>query len=178
MLVAGDPPEVLLRLTERRRRPPHCHLSVAPAADAPRVLANARVGRVDDVRRRQAPAQCRRQSEAIDGEQLSQAFPQAGRRRRPFPLQPTPRTAPPCGYPRRPPASTPRAASTAPVRAAPSADGPVRSAPCDSYSAGPGSACRTRGRWRCAVPWRRRSRTAGAGPPAARARPTPRAGPS
>ena len=74
MLVAGDPPEVLLRLTERRRRPPHRHLSVAPAADAPRVLANARVRRVDDVRRRQAPAQCRGQREAIDGEQESQVI--------------------------------------------------------------------------------------------------------
>ena len=88
MLVAGVPPEVLLRLTERRRRPPHRHLSIPPAADAPRMLTNAGVRRVDDVRRRQAPTERQRQPDAVDREQLGKPFAQAGRRRRPFPRQP------------------------------------------------------------------------------------------
>ena len=88
MLVTGDASEVLLRLQERRCRPTHRHLSVPPAADAPSVLTNPRVRRVDDVRRRQAPAQRLRQSKAIDGEHLREPFAQARRRRRPLPLQP------------------------------------------------------------------------------------------
>ena len=59
-----------------------------PTEITPRVLTNPRERRVDDVRRRQAPAQRRGQTEAIDGEHLREPFAQARRCRRPLLLQP------------------------------------------------------------------------------------------
>ena len=56
MLVPGDASKVLLGLPECGRRPPQRHLPIPPAGDAPGVLTNAGVRRVDDVGRRQAPA--------------------------------------------------------------------------------------------------------------------------
>ena len=88
MLVARNATLVLLRLPERDGRPPHRHRLALPTAHPIRVLANARVRRVDDVRRRQAAAQRLRKPKAVDCEQLREPFAQARRRRRPLPLQP------------------------------------------------------------------------------------------
>ena len=156
MLIARDATIVLLRLPERHRRPPHRHLLALPATHPIRVLANPRVRRVDDVRRRQAAAQRLRQAKAIDREQLREPLAQAGRRRRPLPLQPRrillqlPDALIGVQLP------GPPAASNAPARAAPSADDPTRSVPCDFYSVAPGSTTRTPGRWPAAAPWHRR----------------------
>ena len=78
--------------------PPEVRYERQSAASSPRACASSRalgltegrtrVRRVDDVRRRQATAQRPRQAQAIDREQLRQPFPEAGRRRRPLPLQP------------------------------------------------------------------------------------------
>ena len=77
MLVTCDASVVLLRLHEGHGRPAQRHLSVLPVGDATCALPDSRVRRIDDVRRREARAQCSGQAEPIHGEDLIEAFSNA-----------------------------------------------------------------------------------------------------
>ena len=74
--MAAQSAKRLLGFEEAGSSPAHRHISIAivghPATDPPYL----RVGRLDDVGRRQAARQLASHPEAIDGEQLLQAFKQ------------------------------------------------------------------------------------------------------
>ncbi len=84
ILVALDPPKMLLRGQVGTGHPAQHYVRIASAADVARSFGHARLRTLDEVGGGQAAMQAGRPAQPVQGEGLFQPFAQTGCRRRPL----------------------------------------------------------------------------------------------